>query len=285
MAESAFQTMYRQEFINTFEARQSLLRDTTTTETMITGRSAVFLVAGSGGATAVTRGLNGKIPGRADDMTQYTATLQEWHDKPVKTGFNIFASQGNQRELMQKTSMAVINRKIDEDIITALSAGTQYAGLSAVVFTPSLASRVKAILGNGDVPYDGRIWGLLTPAAESYLEEHPEFASADYVTRKPMDSGEPAWKDQPGFYEWRGIKWLVHANLTGSGTSAEELYVYHQDAIGHAVDVNGIQTPVGYNEEDDYSFARCTVFMGSKLLQNTGVVRIRHDGSGFGATE
>jgi hypothetical protein len=37
----------------------------------------------------------------------------------------------------------------------------------------------------------------------------------------------------------------------------------------------------GYNEEDDYYFARSTVFMGSKLLQTKGVVLVNHDGSAF----
>ena len=44
-----------------------------------------------------------------------------------------------------------------------------------------------------------------------------------------------------------------------------------------------IQTAVGYDEEQDYSFARASAYMGSKLLQNTGVVIINHDGSAFAA--
>jgi hypothetical protein len=58
----------------------SWLRQTTVTETMIEGNQATFLVAGSGGATATTRGINGLIPARADSMTQPVASLTEWHD-------------------------------------------------------------------------------------------------------------------------------------------------------------------------------------------------------------
>ena len=112
MSDSAFQIQYRQEFIQAFEQHQSLLRETVTTEAVIKGQQAVFLVAGSGSAAAVTRGLNGRIPARNDSNTQNTVTLQEWHDLVRKTGFNIFASQGNQRSIMQMTTMAVINRKI-----------------------------------------------------------------------------------------------------------------------------------------------------------------------------
>ena len=81
MAESAFQTQYRQELVATFEEGMSWLRQTTVTEAVIKGNQATFLVAGSGDASAVTRGINGLIPARADDMTQLTATLTEWHDQ------------------------------------------------------------------------------------------------------------------------------------------------------------------------------------------------------------
>ena len=99
MASTAFQTQYRQEFIAGFEQHQSLLRDAVTTESVVKGNTATFLVADSGGATAVTRGINGLIPSRPDSLTQNSATLVEWHDKPIKTGFNVFASQGNQRAM------------------------------------------------------------------------------------------------------------------------------------------------------------------------------------------
>lgn len=80
MADSAPQIQYRNELVAEFEEGVSWLRQTTITEAVIKGNQATFLVAGSGGATATTRGLNGMIPARADSMTQTTATLTEWHD-------------------------------------------------------------------------------------------------------------------------------------------------------------------------------------------------------------
>lgn len=79
MAESAPQIQYRQQLVAEFEEGMSWLRQTTVTEAVIKGNQATFLVGGSGGAAAVSRGLNGLIPARADSMTQPTATLNEWH--------------------------------------------------------------------------------------------------------------------------------------------------------------------------------------------------------------
>ena len=125
MSDSAFQIQYRQEFVAAFEQHQSLLRETVTTEAVIKGNQAVFLVAGSGTAVAVSRGINGRIPARGDDLTQNTCTLQEWHDLVRKTGFNVFASQGNQVQALRNGSMAVLNRDIDLTILAELANATQ----------------------------------------------------------------------------------------------------------------------------------------------------------------
>lgn len=282
MADTAFQIQYRQEFIAGFEQRQSLFRQSVTTEAVIKGNQATFLVADSGSAEAVTRGVNGMIPARADNLSQPVATLAEWHDLVRKTGFNVFASQGDQRAIMQQTTMGVINRKIDQDIITELNTGTVDTGTTQTA-SLQLATRGMAILGVNQVPFDGNVWGAITPGFLAYLMAVPEFSNADYVSVKPLDSAGPAWKDVVGFYRWMGVNWFSHPNLPGVGTTAEKCFMYHSTAIGHAVNTAGIQSPVGYDDEQDYSWARASVFMGSKLLQNSGVVVINHDGSAFAA--
>lgn len=275
MAESAFQTQYRQEFISGFEQRQSLVRNTVTTEAEIKGNSAVFLVADSGSANAVTRGLNGLIPARADNLTQNTCTLAEWHDLVRRTQFNIFASQGDGRRIMQETTMGVINRRIDLDIITELNTATQDTGAAATA-SLSMAMYGLTILGNNSVPLDGNVSALITPAFYAYLMQTKEFASVDYVNNKPFEG-------MLTMFRWANVNWIVHPNLPGKGTNAEKCFMYHKDAIGHAINSTGIDTAVGYDDENDYSYCRATAYVGAKLLQNSGVVVLNHDGSAFAA--
>lgn len=276
MAETAFQIQFRNQVIDGFEQRESLLRSSVTTEAVIKGNQATFLVADSGGATAVTRGVNGNIPARADNLTQTTADLAEWHDLVKKTGFNVFASQGDQTRIMQETTMGVINRKIDTDIIAQLDTATIDTG-SYVTGSLDLVMKAQAALGNSDVPVDdeANMFGLITPGFRAYLMQTAEFNNGEYVEQKPLVG--PVRK----FWRWAGINWIVSSRLTGTGTATEKCYLYHRSALGHAVDRSGIKTAVGYDEEQDYSYARCSVFMGSKLLQNSGVVQMRHDGSAF----
>jgi len=276
MAATAFQTQYRQEFIAGFEFRQSLLRSTTVTDTVIKGNTATFLVADSGAASATTRGVNGLIPARSDSLTQASATLAEWHDLVQKTGFNVFASQGDQRRIMQETSMAVVNRKIDLDIIAQLDTATNDTGGYA---TASLAmvAKSKAILGINYVPTNEveNMFAVVTPAFMAYLMQVREFASAEYVDSKPF-TGRPGT-----ILRWYGVNWIENPLLTGTGGATEKCYMYHRNSIGHALDKANLQAPVGYNEEQDYSYSRVTGFFGSKLLQNSGVVQMKHDGSAY----
>jgi len=281
MADTAFQTQYRQEFISAFEQKQSLLRDTVTTEAVIKGNTAVFLVAGSNNASAQNRGVNGLISARADDLDQTSATLREWHDLVRKTDFNVFASQGNQREIMQMTTMAVINRKIDSEILTTLNTGTVTIGSSATLPSVSLFQNARVKLSNAEVPWDSNITLCCAPAFLAYLEQTTEFSNAQYVDMRPYAGQDPSWRDKPMAYRWRNTLIIEHPNVPGVGTSSEISFLYHKSAVGHAADVAGIETPVGYNEEQGYSWARCSLKMGSALLQNTGVVVITADGSAY----
>ena len=282
MSDSAFQIQYRQEFIQAFEQHQSLLRETVTTEAVIKGQQAVFLVAGSGSAAAVTRGLNGRIPARNDSNTQNTVTLQEWHDLVRKTGFNVFASQGNQRSIMQMTTMAVINRKIDELIITQLNTGTVTIGGTTTIPNVSVFQNGRVKLSNASVPWDSNVTLLCQPSFLAYMEQAPEFANAQYVDVRPYAGADnPSWKDKPMAYRWRNCLIVEHPNLPGKGTTSEKSFMYHKTAAGHAMDTGGLQSPVGYDQEQDYSWARASGFQGALLLQNTGVVVITHDGSAY----
>jgi hypothetical protein len=280
MSDSAFQVQYRQEFVQGFEQHQSLLMQACTNEAVIKGNVAEFLVADSGGATATTRGVNGLIPARADNLSQVACTLQEWNDLVRKTAFNIFASQGDQRRIMQLTTMAVINRKIDTDIIAELDTNTSNrTGATGQTGSLALVTRALTILLNNKVPFDGQITGVITPAFFSYLMQVKEFDHADYTVNKQFDGLGGAYSDRLNMFRWMGVTWMVHPGLTGAGTSTEKCYLFHKSAIGHAMDKSGLDTPVGYDQQQNYSWARATGFFGTKTLQTKGIVQIVHDGS------
>jgi len=279
MASTAFQTQYRQEYVAGFEQRATYFRASCTTEAVIKGNTAVFCVSDSGSAEAVTRGVNGLIPARADDLTQNTCTLQEWHDKPRRTKFDIFGSQGDGKRILQEGSVKVLNRKIDDLMIAELSTATNDTG-AAQTMTLNLVATAQGILGINDVDIEEQdnMFFAVSPAAMAYLIQIKEFASADYVDVKPFNG--PAIKMK----RWAGFNFFVSNRLSGRTTATEKLLAWHRDAIGWAMDTAGMEVLAGYNEEDSYYWARASGFMGAKLLQNSGVVVVNHNGSAIVAS-
>jgi hypothetical protein len=275
MADSAPQVQYRQQLIDEFEEGMSWLRRTTVNEAVIKGNQATFAVGGSGNASAVTRGINGLIPARANSIAQSTASLVEWHDLVRSTEFNIFQSQGDLKKLMQESTRKVLNRRIDADIVGQLDAATNTLG-GATTFSLSVVAKAATTLGENEVPVEDEdnMWAVMTPAVRGYMMQLTEFNSADYVDVKPLSG--PVLRVK----RWAGFNWIFHPNLSGVGTAAEKCYFYHRDAIGSAFDRGeGLRTAFDYDKEQDYWYSRASSFTGAKLLQQNGIVQFLHDAS------
>ncbi len=269
MATSVPVTHYRNEFVAGFEARQSVTRNTVTTEAMVNGKEAVFLIVNSN-REAVTRGPNGLIPAAVDDQSQVTVQLKELHDLVQRTRFNIFTDQGDQRRIMQMGGQAVINRSIDGEIFTALTAATVNLGAASAMST-TVVGKVITKLANAKVPRDGNLYGAVTPATWAELLTITSFASSDYVPDRPVVEGMPS---PTMLKNWMGIKWYVpEVDLPGQGTSTATNFFYHRSAVGHALNRAGINVFGGYAEEQDYYWSRPSLDQGAKRLLNGGVVK------------
>lgn len=284
MAHNAYVTLYRDETIDEFEQRGSCLRKTVTTEFMRDGaQNVVFLVAGSGSATATTRGADGDLVYRTNSNTQNTCTLQPWYDAVRINNFDIFSNQGDQKKIAVRNTVGVLNRKSDDDIIAILDTATVQTSSSAQKGTVQMILHGQTILTNAFVPQGSGVSVVLSSAFSSYLLMATEFSNIEYVNQKPLGDGSMNWRDQELSYLWNGIYFVVHPRLTGVGTASEQCYIYHSAAIGHAFDRENFDTDMGYDGQHRRSWVNCEGFFGSKLLQNTGIVQMLHDGSGLAA--
>lgn len=276
MTVEAARIQYVEQFVSAFENRMSVFRTMTTKEIMKQGLQATFLVSGSGGDTAVTRGVNGQIPYGNPTNTQYTATLAEKHAPYELTNFNVFASQGNQLQIMQMNSMAVINRDIDLVCLAELANSTIDTGTAA---TASVAMVQKSLgyLGNQGVPIEEEenMFAVITPGFRSYLMQTTEFTNGLYVDVKPFNS--PPRK----MWRWSGINWAVSPQITGLGTTLELCYLFHRNALGYACNIGEDSIDIGYDSKQATSWSRATIYHAAKVLQNTGIVQMKHDGSAF----
>lgn len=275
---SVAEVKYREQFIAKFEANPGFLRPTVTSETIMQGGTLYFLTAGSGGRTAVGRGSNGLIPVADDSQTQTAVTLAASYDKQVRNGFDIFAAQSNQLEIIRNNGVMVLNRKIDDVIIVAIAAGSVTLG-SVGTMSKTVANRIVTIMRNANVgDTDNEIYILLSPAAWAYLTDITSFANTLYSsTGGNTQEGIP----QQGRWKfWMGANWAEHPGLTGIGTSSTCL-AYHKRAIGHAIGPQGVSAEIGPVAGEDQSYVLHKVYHGAALLQNAGVVKFTHDDSGL----
>lgn len=265
---------YREEYIPVFERGESMLRSSCVKEINVDGKNAIFLVSGTPTATATERGNNGLITPRQNSNTQNTCTLKDLNDLVEGTKFNWDLSQGNQRLIAAESSAKVIHRKIDAQIIAQLDTATVNTTTAA---TASLAMVQDAIatLGEADVPVEeeDNMFAVFSMRARGYLMQIPEFSSADYVEDKTLAGPIKRYK------RWAGLNWIFHNGLTGAGTNSEQCFVYHRNAIGSACDNEQMDVAAGLEEKQNMYWTRSTAWAEAKLLQDSGVVMVYHDGS------
>lgn len=279
MTESAFRTEYRESYIAAFEQNTSNLRAVCVQDATIRAQTAVFLVSGSNNATAVTRGINGQIPFGVVDNTQLSCTLVEKHGPFETTDFNIFASQGNQKKIMQDASIATLNRDIDDVIVAQLDTATQDTG-SAVEADMDLVEKCLTILGNNDVPVDDEenIFAIITPAFRSFIRQTPEYTNGEFQNMKMLSGAiKKVWRAA-------GVNWITSTRLTGKGTSSAKCYFLHRNSMGHAANSKEMEVDVGYERKQKNSWTNASLYHGAKLLQNSGIVQALHDDSRYVAS-
>ena len=264
------QVLYRDEFVASFEQRQSYLRDSVTNEAMVKGSSAIFLVTGQAD-TMKERGVDGLIPAANETDSQVTISLKEMHHRATATSFDIFGGQSDRRRILQERGMKASNKEIDDSILTSLSAATNsYNSGSAITLTYGKLVDILSTLYANQVDNDGQITCVWTPKAMARIMTFSQATSVDFVNTKPLVEG-------PQPFKFLGAMHIMHPRITGAGTATASNYVDHKTALGHAADTAGIKTDIGYNGEHDYSYARHSIFHGSKILQNAGVLKVVTD--------
>ena len=263
-------TIYAREFTKVFEQKQAFVRGTVTTEGDVRGNQYIFIIEGAA-AAAVTRGASGNIPYAADNQSSQTCTLAEYHHLARKNNFNIAASSVPQRNSMQTRGVVSINQRTDQLVFSQM-ATTSYNTGAATAASLGMALHTCAMLDTNYVPDDGERYGLLTPNAWAQMMKINQWTSWDWVG----ENDKPFMK-QTQWREWNGVKWARHPNLPGTGTASASCFVYHKNAVGHGLNEGEMMTRIGIQDEQDYSWARTTAYMGAQMLQTGGVVIMVHD--------
>lgn len=272
MAYMITKEQYREEWIVAFQRGETPLKNAVSRELMISGLTAKFALQGAAGRMT-SRGVNGLIPSRNRTDTQPSITLEEKHSKETQTGFNVFTAPANLREAMQNAGALTAYREIDFTIIEALETATnQYNSGSAITLTFGKFVDALTDIFTNNVTTGDMITCVWTPKTWGRLLTFPEFTKTDFVADKPLVG---YGVDKPKLF--MGAMHMMHTGLPGAGGATASNFIFAKPAVGHAIASGEIQVASGYNDEDDYSYSRHTIYDGATILQQDGVLEVITD--------
>ncbi|PJF23521.1 MAG: hypothetical protein CUN56_00545 [Phototrophicales bacterium] len=278
-------TLYKDQLVAGYERDTTKLKRFVNTEPVEKGGSVVFTIADSNSASATKRGSDGLYPASTVNNTSVTVSMEEWTNMQRLNGFDAFKTAGNQAERLIKNCSLAIGRKTDDLIMDALSNGTQVVSGGASTDALNLLLTAATMLRNQNAGMydDDGITAVISPAFYDAIGRTASFSSADYAQIDYMVNGIPVIGEVQRF---RGVNIIESTAISGLASASESCYVFHRDAIGFAMKssdgvMNEPDLEVGFNNEQNYSYARCTAIMGASLLQNTGVVKMLFDASAY----
>jgi hypothetical protein len=231
---SAFIADYTADVHLVFQREGSMLRSGVFAKDNIVGSTAYFEKLGTG--TATTKSRHGEITPMNATHTQPSCTIVDffagdWVDLLDEAKTNIDA-----RMAYARSGAYALGRKVDSQITVVLDATTQstitLAVTSYAAILAGLLTFVEALDANS-VPNDGQRYAAITPRMYAQAMTVTSFSSADFVGSNglPFSEGAPGhrrWKD------WMGVKWAMHPDLPGQGTSTAKCFVWHKSALGYA---------------------------------------------------
>ena len=269
--------IYRREFVAAFNVGVTFLKDRSTPQAMSYGGSAVFDVAAVGGRMAV-RSIDGRIPRTNVADTQVTVPLAEHVKKFEVTDFEKFTSQSDERAKMSHRILESVNQEIDYNFMTEIANASNSFSAVAEPITLNSATRAIAQLAANSVPINPNdVTFLISPYAEANLQNIKGYASQDYVSVRPLETGGNQFQNQVMMKRWLNVSWIVHPNLPGVGTSSCACYLWHRRAMGSAAPEEQIKYSAGYDDQDHYYYASATLKAGHKILQQSGILKFLHN--------
>ena len=273
MTTDAHINVYPDEFIPVFERDGFNLRTTCYQEANIDGKTVNFLTSGTPTATASERGGNGLLVASSNSNTQTACSLVDLNHLREDTAFNWDLSQANQRLVAAKGAAIALARKMDQQVVDQLDTATVNTTSAAVASHAMIEDAVATLAeANVQVEDEDNMFALFSAKARSYLRQIPEFVRADYVEVKDLNGAIKRMKRV-----W-GLNFIFYNGLTGSGTSSEQCFIYHRNAIGHAMKGNP-EAAAGFDSKQNMYWARATAWAQAKKLQDSGIVMVYHNGA------
>lgn len=271
--DQAFIKQYESEVHLDYQRVGSIIRGTVRTKSGIVGATTKFQKIGTGTASTKTR--HGNITVMNLDHTGVEATLVDYYTGEYVDALDELKTNIDERSAITKSAAMAMGRKTDELLIAAIDDATNSTPITLSTEGAIRNSFLEAVqnLRDRDVPFDGEVWGLISPRAEAALMTTKQFANADY-TGATLPFVNPAMGK---VRSWLGVHWLVHSGLPLS-TNTRTGFIYHKSAVGHAIGSEVVSDVAWIAEKASHFFSN-RMSQGAVLIDNNGVEELTIDES------
>jgi len=260
----AFVKQYESEVHQAYQRMGSMCRGTVRTKNGLTGLTTTFQKVGKGAAT--TKARHGEIPPMNLEHTNVTCTVTDHFAGDYIDKFDELKINHDEREVVTNASAMALGRKTDELILDAAATTTNSEGGTGLISLKRILAALE-ILRRNDVPFDGQLYGWLTPKAEAeLLNSTPQFTNSDWIQQNQFDS---PYKVR----DWLNVKWMTHSGLPGVGTAAAQCMIWHKPSLGHAIGAE-VESDIQWIGPRHSHWVSNAMSQGACMIDSTAVIKI-----------
>ncbi|PWC48200.1 hypothetical protein TSA6c_17415 [Azospirillum sp. TSA6c] len=187
----------------------------------------------------------------------------DWVDRLDELKTNV-----DERGIIANAGAYALGRKTDEQIVVALNASRNFAGLPDDGLNEGKALHALEMLKAAGIPDDGQRHAVVGWKQWSQLLKIDDFANADYV-----GTDELPWRGTQA-KRWLGTLWLPHSGLTLLSGNIRLCHWYHRTAVGHAIG-DAVSTDITWHDDRGAHFINNMMKQGAVLVDPAGVVTMR----------
>lgn len=261
--ENSFVSEYDAAVHQAYQRQGSYLRGACRTKPMVIGNKLVWQKTGKG--VASSKGRHALVPLMNVSHDPVEVTLTDHFAADYVDRFDLLKTNIDEMQVQANAGAWALGRKSDDLIIAAMTKGSADIVHGSAGLTLAKALNIVQTLMDADVPFDGQVYAIVPPRGWTDLLQLKEFASADYVEKKPFTDGPGyKWKD------WLGINWMWHTGCVKT-SSTWACFAWHKTAVGHAIGED-VQTVVSYENPRSSYLVNSHMSQDAKTIDATGVV-------------
>ena len=216
------------------------------------------------GLTAATRtaGSSAEVTGLDATSSVVTATLADYEVPIYAQKFDLLKTNVDAVKEYQVETVAAINRRIDDTIITAMSGATTTLATTAGGLTYAKLIEAVNFFNSNDVAEEDRIF-VLSPTALGDALNINQLTSADFTSLQSVMSGKVGGV--------LGMKWIMSSRLPFSTTRT--CFAFNKKAVGVAMGKD-VSTEINYIPQRVSHLINTTVSLGAVVIDNLQIAKM-----------